>query len=91
MDIVPSLIFYIIFVILICLTAIRWKIKIWSSIMMALILGQVALCVICPPSETDNENGDPSSSASAFYMLIQFGTPILAIFYILNTCWKDVV
>lgn len=89
MDVLPSLLLYVVIVILICLIAIRFQIRIWSAIIMSLMLGQIILNIICPPSEIDNGNGDPSSSVAAFYLLIQFGTPIVCVFFLLNKCWND--
>jgi hypothetical protein len=86
-----ALLIYLVFVIFIFALFIHMRIKIWSSLVLTLLLGQILLNLICSPSQITpwSPNGESITSASAIYIVIQIITPLIAIIYIFIKCWYD--
>jgi hypothetical protein len=92
MDLVYSVIIYFIVVIVLCVVFIRNGIKPWSSIILSLLISQILLNLLCPPSTLDpwGDNAiDDSGSAPAIYLVIQLVSPILIIVYVALMSWND--
>ena len=58
----------------------------WSSFILALVIGLIVLDVAFPPSTIVKTPGDWSVAA---YILIQLGTLLLVVIYVLERSWKD--
>jgi hypothetical protein len=86
-----ALLVYIVFVIFIFALFIHIRIKLWSALVLTLLLGQIILNVICSPSQITpwSPNGESITSSTALYIMIQIVTPIIAIIYIFVSCWND--
>ncbi len=86
-----ALLIYLVFVIFIFALCIHLRIKIWSALVLTLLLGQILLNVICSPSQITpwSPNGESITSATAIYIVIQIITPLIAVIYILIKCWYD--
>jgi hypothetical protein len=87
MEIFGGLIVYLIFVLGLIIILIRSHIKIFSSIVIALIFGQIIINIICPP-----QNIDPwceVTSMTALYFTIQIVTPIIVVIYALYRAFGD--
>lgn len=86
-----ALLIYLVFVIFIFALFIHLRIKIWSALVLTLLLGQILLNLICSPSQITpwSPNGESITSASAIYIVIQIITPLIAIIYIFIKCWYD--
>jgi hypothetical protein len=92
MDLIYSLIIYFIVLIVLCLGLIRNGIRTWSSIILSLLITQIALNLLCPPSTLDlwgeNSNEDPGSGP-AIYLVIQLVSPLIIILYVILMAWND--
>lgn len=86
-----ALLVYLIALIFLFAIFIHLRIKIWSAIVLALLICQVLLNILCPPSQITpwSTDGESITSASALYVLLQIGTPIIVIIYVLIMSWKD--
>jgi len=86
-----ALIVYIVVVIFIFALLLKIRIRAWSSLVISLLIGQIVLNIICPPSQISPWSPDSESltSAMAIYIVIQIITPILAIVYIFMNGWYD--
>ena len=86
-----ALIVYIVVVIFLFAILIRIRIKPWSAIIVSLLIGQILLNILCPPTNISPWAPDSESitSSVAIYIVIQILTPLLAILYILVRGWYD--
>jgi hypothetical protein len=86
-----ALIVYIVVVVFVFALLIKLRIKAWSSLIITLLIGQIVLNIICPPSQISPWSPDSESltSSMAIYIVIQIITPILAILYIFVNGWYD--
>ena len=86
-----ALLIYLVFIIFIFALCIHLRIKIWSALVLTLLLGQILLNIICSPSQITpwSPNGESVTSATAVYIAIQLITPLIAIIYIFVKCWGD--
>jgi hypothetical protein len=86
-----ALLIYLVFVIFIFALCIYLRIKIWSALVLTLLMGQILLNLICSPSQITpwSPNGESITSATAIYIVIQLITPLIAIIYIFIKCWND--
>lgn len=91
METSQALLIYLIVSIFIFAILIHIRIRVWSAIILTLLLGQILLNIICPPSQISpwSPNGESITSSTAIYVVIQIITPILAIIYIFVMCWND--
>lgn len=86
-----ALLVYIIVVIFIFAIFIHIRIKVWSALVMTLLIGQILLNVLCPPSSITpwSPDGEAITSSTALYVIIQLGTPIIVLVYVFVMCWHD--
>ena len=91
METSQALLIYLIVSIFIFAILIHIRIRVWSAIILTLLVGQILLNIICPPSQISpwSPNGESITSSTAIYVVIQIITPILAIIYIFVMCWSD--
>lgn len=86
MQLSTALLGYLAIVVLLFLIFIRIEITIISSIVLALLFGQIALNLMAPPGQINL--WDVGASTAAYY-LIQLGTPLFVIAYVLVISFKD--
>lgn len=86
-----ALLVYLIVSIFIFAILIHIRIKVWSALVLTLLVGQILLNIICSPSQITpwSPNGESITSASAIYIMIQIVTPLIVIVYVFVMCWKD--
>jgi hypothetical protein len=86
-----ALVVYIVVVVFIFALLIKIGIRAWSSLIITLLVGQIVLNIICPPSQISPWSPDSESltSSMAIYIVIQIITPVLAILYIFVNGWYD--
>jgi hypothetical protein len=86
-----ALVVYIVAIVFIFALLIRIRIKIWSAIVVTLLIGQILLNILCPPSNVSpwSPDSESLSSSMAIYIMIQLVTPLIAIIYIFATGWYD--
>ncbi len=89
-----SLLIYLFVTILVTVTLTRWHIHIRSSIIVGLLIGQVILNFLVPPTELNIWNGESTtsitfSSSVAFYLVIQLLTPFIVAIYSFVMAIKD--
>jgi hypothetical protein len=86
-----ALVVYIVVVVFIFALLIKLGIRAWSSLIITLLVGQIVLNIICPPSQISPWSPDSESltSSMAIYIVIQIITPVLAILYIFVNGWYD--
>ena len=86
-----ALIVYIVAVIFIFAIFIRIRIKVWSALVVTLLIGQILLNILCPPSTVSpwSPDSESISSSMAIYIMIQLVTPLIAIIYIFVSGWYD--
>lgn len=91
METSQALLIYLIVSVFIFAILIHIRIRVWSAIILTLLIGQILLNIICPPSQISpwSPNGESITSSTAIYVVIQIITPILAIIYIFVMCWND--
>lgn len=82
---------YIVVIIFLFAIFIKIRIKVWSAIVITLLIGQILLNILCPPSQISpwSPNSESISSSMAIYIVIQIITPLIAILYILIMGWYD--
>ena len=86
-----ALIVYIVVVVFVFALLLKLRIRAWSSLIISLLIGQIVLNIVHPPSQISPWSPDSESltSAMAIYIVIQIITPILAIVYIFINGWYD--
>jgi hypothetical protein len=86
-----ALLVYLIACIFIFAIFIYLRIRVWSALVMTLLLGQILLNILCSPSNIApwSPTGESITSSTAIYIVIQIITPIIAIIYIFVMCWND--
>lgn len=86
-----ALLVYLILCIFIFAIFIYIRIKVWSALVLTLLIGQIFLNVLCSPSNITpwSPDGESITSSTAIYIVIQIVTPIIAILYILIMGWND--
>lgn len=86
-----ALLVYLIVVIFIFAIFIRLRIRIWSALVLTLLIGQILLNIICSPSSIMpwSPNGESVTSATALYIVIQIVTPLIVLIYVFVHCWND--
>ena len=86
-----ALLIYLIFIIFVFAILVHIRIKLWSALILTLLLGQILLNIICSPSQIVpwSPNGESITSSSALYIMIQILTPVIVIIYIFIMCWND--
>jgi hypothetical protein len=86
-----ALVVYIVAIIFIFAIFIRIRIKVWSAVVVTLLIGQILLNILCPPSKVSpwSPDSESISSSMAIYIMIQIVTPLIAIIYIFVTGWYD--
>ena len=86
-----ALIVYIVIVIFVFAILIHMRIKPWSALIITLLVGQILLNILCPPSQVSplSSGSEIISSSAAIYIVIQIVTPLLAILYIFVMGWND--
>jgi hypothetical protein len=91
MNTTNALTVYLVFIVFAFAIFIRIKINIWSSLILALLAGQILLNILCPPSKISpwSPNSESISSAMAIYIVIQIVTPLIVIIYVFIMGWHD--
>jgi hypothetical protein len=86
-----ALLIYLIITIFIFAILIHIRIKIWSALVLTLLVGQILLNILISPSQITpwSPNGESISSSTAIYIMIQIITPLIVIIYVLVKCWHD--
>ncbi len=86
-----ALLVYLIVVIFIFAIFIRLRIRIWSALVLTLLIGQILLNIICSPSSITpwSPNGESVTSSTALYIVIQIVTPLIVLIYVFVHCWND--
>lgn len=90
MELTYVIYFYVIAVIVTCIVGVQCKIKFNSSMMIALILGQILMNILKPPQDVDNEYRNIDSSTT-FYTAIQLLTPIIVYIYAIYMSVNNIV
>ena len=86
MNIESALMVYLVIVVVLFLVLVRLgKVKM-SAFIISILIGMCALCFLCPPSEIDPVNNG-INSATAFYIVISFATPVIICAYTLYSAW----
>ncbi len=86
-----ALIVYLVVVIFLFAIFIKIRIKVWSAFVLTLLIGQILLNILCPPSQISpwSPDSESISSSMAIYIVIQIVTPLIAIIYIFIMGWFD--
>lgn len=86
-----ALLIYLIVSIFVFAIFIHLYIRAFSALVLTLLIGQILLNILSPPSNISpwSPDGESITSSTAIYIVIQIITPIIAIIYILITCWND--
>jgi hypothetical protein len=87
MELYLILIIYVIVLICLIFTFFKSGIRFVSSLILAMIISQVLLIILKPPSSINPENED--LSIYAFYIFIQVITPITVYIYAVITAAED--
>lgn len=87
MDLTASLLIYLGIVVFSILIFIKLDIRPISSIVLSLLIGQIILIILTPPTAIDPWKD--TDSTSAIYYLIQIITPIILLVYVIVTAWND--
>ncbi len=87
MDLTASLLIYLGIVVFSILIFIKLDIRPISSIVLSLLIGQIILVILTPPTAIDPWKD--TDSTSAIYYLIQIITPIILLVYVVVTAWND--
>lgn len=88
MELTLVLCLYVIFVLCLMLILYKYKYNTRAIVTISLGLGQILLNILKPPSDVD-VNQDQMSSEFAFYLTIQFITPIILLFNVMIYALKD--
>lgn len=86
-----ALLIYLIITIFSFAILIHIRIRIWSALVLTLLIGQILLNILISPSQITpwSPNGESISSSTAIYIMIQIITPLIVIIYVLVKCWHD--
>ena len=86
-----ALLVYLIISIFIFAIFIHIRIKPWSALVLTLLIGQILLNILCPPSNITpwSPDGESITSATALYVMIQILTPVVVLIYVFVKCWHD--
>lgn len=86
-----ALLVYAIIVIFVFAIFIHLRIKVWSALVLTLLIGQILLNILCPPSNITpwSPDGEAITSSTAVYVIIQLGTPLIVLVYVFVMCWHD--
>lgn len=86
-----ALLVYLVIVIFLFAIFIHLYIKLASALILTLLIGQILLNILCPPSEITpwSPDGESITSSVAIYVVIQILTPIAALVYIFVNAWYD--
>lgn len=87
MELGSVLIIYLIITIALVILFIRLRIRTYSAITLGLLVGQVILNFLAPP--TNVSPFSESNSVTALYFLVQIATPVYLIVYILIMAIND--
>ena len=87
MDLTAALLIYLGIVVFSILIFIKLDIRPISSIVLSLLIGQIILVILTPPTAIDPWKD--TDSTSAIYYLIQIITPIILLVYVIVTAWND--
>lgn len=87
MDLTTSLIIYLGIVVFAILLFIKLDIRPISAIVLSLLIGQVILFILSPPTSIDPWM--QTDSSAIIYYLVQIITPIILLVYLTVTAWND--
>ena len=87
MELTYALCIYAFVVVILILIFCRTGIRAWSAVVLSLLIGQILINILAPPSDIDTDTD--SGSSYAFYMLIQLGTPIVVFIYAFMCAFRD--
>jgi len=86
-----ALVVYIVSIVFIFAIFIKIGIRVWSAAVVTLLIGQILLNILCPPSNVSpwSPDSESISSSMAIYIMIQLVTPLIAVIYIFVIGWYD--
>ena len=86
-----ALLVYLIVCIFLFAIFINLRIRIWSALVLTLLIGQIILNILCSPANISpwSPDGESLTSSAAIYIAIQLITPVIAIVYIFAMGWND--
>jgi hypothetical protein len=87
MQLSTALLGYLAITVVLFLIFLRIGITLISSVVLALLIGQITLNILVLPTQIDP--WEASSSAAALYYLIQIGTPLFLLVYLLIISFRD--
>jgi hypothetical protein len=87
MELRHGLIVYFVVIILVGIILLKLRIQTFSALVLALIVGQILINCLHPPSAINPWN--ESDSAEATYFLIQLLTPLIVFFFAVKMAWLD--
>jgi hypothetical protein len=88
MDLIPVIMIYAVFVFILAAVLYKCGFTVLASITLSLIICQIFLNLLKPPSETDSESEQPTSKV-AFYITIQYLTPAFAFVVLFSYLLRD--
>lgn len=91
MNVSQALLVYLITVVFLFAIFIHLRIRVWSALVLTLLIGQILLNILCPPSNITpwSPKGETITSATALYIVIQIVTPIIVLIFVFVTCFYD--
>ncbi len=86
MDLTTALIVYVVVAVLVFILARVYRIRTYSAVILALVIGQIAISLIRP----DNLSSDQARPmAVSFYLSIQLITSLLVLVYVIGQALSD--
>jgi hypothetical protein len=91
MNVSQALLVYVITIVFLFAIFIHLRIRVWSALVLTLLIGQILINILCPPSNIApwSPQGETITSATALYIVIQIITPLITLIYVFITCWYD--
>lgn len=86
-----AILVYLIVSIFVFAILIHIRIKVWSALVLTLLIGQILLNILCSPANISpwSPDGESITSSAAIYLVIQLITPIIVLLYVILMCWND--
>jgi hypothetical protein len=91
MNTAQALLVYLLVCIFVFAILFNLRIRVWSALVLTLLIGQILLNILCSPANISpwSPDGESLTSSAAIYIAIQLITPIIAIIYIFAMGWND--
>ena len=86
-----ALLVYLIVAIFLFAIFIYIRIRVWSALVLTLLIGQILLNILCSPANISpwSPDGESITSSAAIYIVIQIITPVIVLIYVFVVCWHD--